>query len=475
MSRLKLPYATTVQLAAAVVQEREIAYDTTLDRVVMGDGADASGKPLAFLDEVEAGDAAMDARVDALEAKQTSSAMTPVVQAATLELGRSAFGLGTEDEVEFAKLYAGDPDEFVVDTELKFQVTANTGATAVGFPDGPPDAALIAIKTKGDGATVKGGTALRLVAADRGDVTGNSNAGVLYPLRIEVSPAVARPASHSPYNDAAGIVIQNISGVSGAYATDAIWIANSPLVGATSKAFTTIFNTLANCDVALNIGGYVGDYGLDMAGADLVTDGAIRLQAEGWIRSYNPGNPDIDVVRVNSSDEIEIGSGTTPVKIRGSTALAHDNAFASAAEARAVASTTKALTPSSVASLGLPILLFELLNADLNSTSDQAFTKRFSGTTFIIQAIKASWVSGANPVSTAQGGIYTATAKGGSAIVAATQGYGNNQGTGTGTAITAVATFGNGERSDAALYLSLTTPQGAAAVANVRIWGYALN
>lgn len=52
MARLKPPYATTAQLTAAVMQERDLAYDTTLDRFVMGDGVAAAGKPLAFLDEV---------------------------------------------------------------------------------------------------------------------------------------------------------------------------------------------------------------------------------------------------------------------------------------------------------------------------------------------------------------------------------------------------------------------------------------
>jgi len=90
MSRLKVPFGTTAELTANVVQEREIAADTTLDRLVYGDGVDASGKPLAFLDEVEA--------------KQTSAAWLPVTQAATLALGLSAAGLGTEDTPTFTGL-----------------------------------------------------------------------------------------------------------------------------------------------------------------------------------------------------------------------------------------------------------------------------------------------------------------------------------------------------------------------------------
>lgn len=70
MSRLKPPFGTTTELTNNVVQEREIAADTTLDRLVYGDGVLPAGKPLAFLADV--GGAPI------------SSAMTPVVQAPTL-------------------------------------------------------------------------------------------------------------------------------------------------------------------------------------------------------------------------------------------------------------------------------------------------------------------------------------------------------------------------------------------------------
>lgn len=51
MARLKPPYGTTAQLTSNVVQERELAYDSTLQRFVMGDGSDASGRPLALEDD----------------------------------------------------------------------------------------------------------------------------------------------------------------------------------------------------------------------------------------------------------------------------------------------------------------------------------------------------------------------------------------------------------------------------------------
>lgn len=53
MARLKPPYGTTAELTSAVMQERDLAYDTTLDRFTMGDGSAAAGKPLAFKSEVD--------------------------------------------------------------------------------------------------------------------------------------------------------------------------------------------------------------------------------------------------------------------------------------------------------------------------------------------------------------------------------------------------------------------------------------
>lgn len=58
MSRLLVPYGTSTELIGNVLQEREIAYNTTLDRFVMGDGVEAGGKPLAFLDEFLASEGA---------------------------------------------------------------------------------------------------------------------------------------------------------------------------------------------------------------------------------------------------------------------------------------------------------------------------------------------------------------------------------------------------------------------------------
>lgn len=79
MSRLKVPYGTTAQLTTNVVQEREAAYDTTLDRLVFGDGVSAAGVPVAKKSETDT----LTALLVNLGSTPVSAAMAPVMQAAT--------------------------------------------------------------------------------------------------------------------------------------------------------------------------------------------------------------------------------------------------------------------------------------------------------------------------------------------------------------------------------------------------------
>jgi hypothetical protein len=67
-------------------------------------------------------------------------------------------------------------------------------------------------------------------------------------------------------------------------------------------------------------------------------------------------------------------------------------------------------------------LLFKLVGANLQSTSDQTFAKLYSGTSYAITSIIARQRSGAASVACA-GGIYDAAAKGGNAIIAAAQSW----------------------------------------------------
>ena len=99
---------------------------------------------------------------------------------------------------------------------------------------------------------------------------------------------------------------------------------------------------------------------------------------------------------------------------------------------------------------------------------------------YVFDAIEIS--SPSVSLTTAQGGFYTAVSKGGVAVVASTQAYTslttNAQST-TGNSMTAtLSTAGNTTKfagyqqasQISTLYLSLTTAQGAAATANIRVY-----
>lgn len=118
------------------------------------------------------------------------------------------------------------------------------------------------------------------------------------------------------------------------------------------------------------------------------------------------------------------------------------------------------------------ILLGSKIAADFNSTSDQIITIFSNPSKYIVRRIVVTNAS--TSLTTAAGGVYTAASKGGTAIVAASQVY---------TSLTASTLFldltlsatGNAsttvKSSIPNLYLSLTTAQGAAATADVYVYG----
>lgn len=120
--------------------------------------------------------------------------------------------------------------------------------------------------------------------------------------------------------------------------------------------------------------------------------------------------------------------------------------------------------------LGTLTQLFVLSGANMNTTADQVFVQQFQFSKYVV-----SFVVAANPsisLTAAAGGIYTGASKGGSAIILASQVY-----SGLKTASDAinpqVATAGQQLLSQSGVYLSLTTPQGAAATADLFIMGIA--
>jgi hypothetical protein len=120
-----------------------------------------------------------------------------------------------------------------------------------------------------------------------------------------------------------------------------------------------------------------------------------------------------------------------------------------------------------------------LYGANMNATTDQAIPISVPSGTWAIDSISIS-----NPsisLTTAQGGFYTAASKGGVAVVASTQAYSTlttNAANSTGNFMTTtLSTAGNttdfqGPTQTSAikmLYFSLTTAQGAAATADIRV------
>lgn len=127
-------------------------------------------------------------------------------------------------------------------------------------------------------------------------------------------------------------------------------------------------------------------------------------------------------------------------------------------------------TTGSLIASGAEVLLGSLIGADMNVTTDQAIpitrigSKRY-------QITRITVTNASTSLTAADGGIYTAVSKGGTAIVAAAQVY---------TALTAATValdltlaVNNTYVLDN-LYLSLTGTQGGAATADVRVYGYIL-
>jgi hypothetical protein len=113
-------------------------------------------------------------------------------------------------------------------------------------------------------------------------------------------------------------------------------------------------------------------------------------------------------------------------------------------------------------------LLFVGRALNFQLTSDQALTKVFSGTNYVVTAIVGVRVSGGATVACA-GGVYTAASKAGTAVVAAAQSWITLTGT-LGYIGATLAALG-AALSATPLYLSLTTGSTAAVTGDVFIYG----
>jgi hypothetical protein len=116
-------------------------------------------------------------------------------------------------------------------------------------------------------------------------------------------------------------------------------------------------------------------------------------------------------------------------------------------------------------------LLGFIKGANFNSTSDQVIALK-NQTPIRVRRITV-WGTSVNGMSTAAGGVYTAASKGGTAIVGSGQAYTGLTNANTALDLT-LAVSNLVLNAGASLYLSLTTPQGAAATANIAVYGDAL-
>lgn len=132
--------------------------------------------------------------------------------------------------------------------------------------------------------------------------------------------------------------------------------------------------------------------------------------------------------------------------------------------------TTNIKTSGSVLATGTEIMLGSLIGANMNVTTDQAIPiTRIGSKRYVITRITVTNAS--TSLTNADGGIYTATSKGGTAIVAAAQVY--TALTSSTVALDLTLAVNNTYALDN-LYLSLTGAQGGAATADVRVYGYIL-
>ena len=118
---------------------------------------------------------------------------------------------------------------------------------------------------------------------------------------------------------------------------------------------------------------------------------------------------------------------------------------------------------------GISQLLFKLIGANMNVTTDQAFTLIGGAVpaNYFITRIRA--VNASLSLTTAAGGVYDTASKGGTTLVAAAQVYSALTAATLGLDLTLTA-YGNGFRAGVTPILSLTTGQGAAATCDFYIY-----
>jgi hypothetical protein len=120
--------------------------------------------------------------------------------------------------------------------------------------------------------------------------------------------------------------------------------------------------------------------------------------------------------------------------------------------------------------LGVSTVLWRLEAADFATTADQPLIRLLPSAQFLIQSILVTNASVA--LNGALGGVYTGPSKSGSALVAASQGYGAVT-LPTSVLNMTLTAAGTRMQTTDTLYFSLTTPLGTPATADIYVIGIA--
>lgn len=115
-------------------------------------------------------------------------------------------------------------------------------------------------------------------------------------------------------------------------------------------------------------------------------------------------------------------------------------------------------------------VLASLVGANMNVTTDQLFKPNFNLTILKWSPSKIIVTNASESMTTAAGGIYSAAAKGGVAIVAAAQAYSGLTTAASLLALT-IATAGGNQVFSTVPVFSLTTPQGSTGTADIYVIG----
>lgn len=173
--------------------------------------------------------------------------------------------------------------------------------------------------SKGDNTTFIGHNTLKVEARDRDDVTA-LNKGVLYGISVNVVPIQAR--NNVPYDDVAGITISNTTGTLGARGTDALYFSHNSFAFTGTSEWYSVMTSDANAEIGIQLAGRLAVYGIDMANSTLVTAAAIRFpNAAKLVWRNAAGSADLDALRLDSSNILQVGTGATSITLGKATTV----------------------------------------------------------------------------------------------------------------------------------------------------------